>query len=143
MRPTIIPAALLSLIAIPVAAQETSAPAPEAGALADMAQQMQDPERQRELAMVAQTMAEVLLDLPIAPLAQAAAEMAGEEARQIDPDLTLRKLAPEAGELSGEIGRNAPRAMQAAGTLAGALAAMAPTLREMAEQMARALPRKD
>lgn len=143
MRPTIVPAALLSLIAIPVAAQETSAPAPEAGALADMAQQMQDPERQRELAMVAQTMAEVLLDLPIAPLAQAAAEMAGEEARQIDPDLTLRKLAPEAGELSGEIGRNAPRAMQAAGTLAGALAAMAPTLREMAEQMARALPRKD
>lgn len=143
MRPTIIPAALLSLIAIPVAAQETSAPAPEAGALADMAQQMQDPERQRELAMVAQTMAEVLLDLPIAPLAKAAAEMAGEEARQIDPDLTLRKLAPEAGELSGEIGRNAPRAMQAAGTLAGALAAMAPTLREMAEQMARAFPRKD
>lgn len=143
MRPTIIPAALLSLIAIPVAAQETSAPAPEAGALADMAQQMQDPERQRELAMVAQTMAEVLLDLPIAPLAQAAAEMAGEEARQIDPDLTLRKLAPEAGELSGEIGRSAPRVMQAAGTLAGALAAMAPTLREMAEQMARALPRKD
>lgn len=143
MRPTIIPAALLSLIAIPVAAQETSAPTPEAGALADMAQQMQDPERQRELAMVAQTMAEVLLDLPIAPLAKAAAEMAGEEARQIDPDLTLRKLAPEAGELSGEIGRNAPRAMQAAGTLAGALAAMAPTLREMAEQMARALPRKD
>ncbi|WP_341710807.1 hypothetical protein [Erythrobacter sp.] len=143
MRPTIIPAALLSLIAIPVAAQEAPAPAPEAGALADMAQQMQDPERQRDLALVAQTMAEVLLDLPIAPLAQAAAEMAGEEARQIAPDLTLRKLAPEAGELSGEIGRSAPRVMQAAGTLAGALAAMAPTLREMAEQMARALPRKD
>ncbi|QKG70585.1 hypothetical protein [Erythrobacter mangrovi] len=142
MRKLILPAAALAFAPIPLAAQEAPAAASEAAPLADMAEQMRDPERQRELAMLAQTMTEILLDMPIAPLAQAAAEMAGEQARQVDPDLTLRKMVPEAGRVSEAIGRNAPQAMQAAGTMASAMAAMAPALREMAEQMARALPER-
>ncbi|MFA6031515.1 MAG: hypothetical protein WC889_01260 [Myxococcota bacterium] len=142
MRSSILLASALACAASPAIAQEVPADETEAAPLADMAEQMRDPVRQRELALMAQTMTEVLLDLPLAPLVQAAAGMAGEAAGRVDPDLTLRKLAPQAGRVSAAIGRDAPRAMQAAGTLAGAMAAMTPALRDMAEQMARALPER-
>lgn len=140
MRTPILIAAALASAAPPAFAQDAPASAPEAAPHADLAERMRDPEHQREVALMAQTMAEVLLDLPIAPLAQAAAETAGDHARQIDPDLTLRKIVPDAGKLSEAIGRTTPQAMRAAGTLAGVMAAMTPALRNWAKQMARALP---
>lgn len=142
MRKLILPAAALAAFASPVLAEDAPAPAPQAAPLADMAEQMRDPERQREIAMMVQTMTEVLLDMPIAPLAQAAADMAGEKAEEIDPNLTLRKMAPEAGEVSKQVGRNLPHAMDAMSSMAEGLAAMAPTLREMAERMKDALPER-
>ena len=87
-----------------------------------------------------QAMTQVLLDVPIAPLAKAAADMAGEKAEDIDPTLTLRKMAPDAGEVSKQVGRNLPHAMDAMSSMAEGLAAMAPTLRQMAERMKNALP---
>jgi len=138
--PILLAVAALASTASPAFAQDVPASAPEAARHDDLADRMRDPEHQREVALMAQTMAEVLLDLPIAPLAQAAAQAAGDHARQIDPDLTLRKIVPDAGKLSEAIGRSTPQAMQAASTLAGAMAAMTPALRDWAKQMARALP---
>ena len=140
MRKLLLPAAVLAAFSVPAAAQDAPAIEPEAVPLADMAAQMRDPDRQREIALMVQTMTEVLLDMPIAPLAQAAADMAGEKAEDIDPTLTLRKMAPDAGEVSKQVGRNLPHAMDAMSSMAEGLAAMAPTLRQMAERMKNALP---
>ena len=151
MRNAILPlAAALAVTAAPAAAQDSDAPiydelsvdaAPETLPLADMADEMRDPERQRDMALMLQTMTEVLLDLPIAPLAKAAADMAGEKAEEIDPDLTLRKVAPDAGRLSEEVAVVVPRAMQAMGGLAEGLSEMTPALRDMARRLREALPK--
>ncbi|WP_435203680.1 hypothetical protein [Qipengyuania sp. 902] len=146
MRNAILPlAAAFAVTAAPAAAQDYDAPdvdaSPETLPLADMADEMRDPERQRDMALMLQTMTEVLLDLPIAPLAKAAADMAGEKAEEIDPDLTLRKVAPDAGRLSEEVAVVVPRAMQAMGGLAEGLSEMTPALRDMARRMREALPK--
>ena len=117
-------------------------PASEPAPLADLSQRMSDPEAQRETALMLQAMTEVLLDVPIAPMAEAAAQMAGEKAQAIDPDLTLRKLAPQAGRLSEEVARNTPRAMEAMGIMAQGLAAAAPALKGMLVRMREGLARK-
>ncbi len=145
--PIVAAAAALAAISVPAAAQEYDAvprdePAIDDRALDDMADEMRDPVRQREMALMLQTMTEVLLDLPIAPLAQAAADMAGERAEDIDPDLTLRKVAPDAGRVSEEVAVVVPRAMQAMGGLAEGLSDMAPALRDMADRLRDALPRE-
>lgn len=140
MRKLILPAAAFAALAAPAAAQDEEVLAADAAPLADMAEQMRDPERQREIALMVQTMTEVLLDVPIAPLAKAAAEMAGEKADDIDPTMTLRQMAPGAGEVSKQVGKNLPRAMDAMSSMAEGFAAMAPALRQMAERMKDALP---
>lgn len=142
MRKLILPAAALAALSTPAVAQERDVQAVDAAPLVDMAQQMRDPERQREIALMVQTMTEVLLDMPIAPLAKAAADMAGEQAEEIDPNTTLRQMAPGAGELSKQVGKNLPRAMDAMSAMAEGFAAMTPALREMAEQMKDALPER-
>lgn len=145
--PIVAAAAALAAFAVPATAQEYDAtaldePAVDERALEDMADEMRDPARQREMALMLQTMTEVLLDLPIAPLAQAAADMAGEKAEEIDPDLTLRKVAPDAGRVSDGVAVAVPRAMQAMGGLAEGLSEMTPALRDMARRLREALPRE-
>ena len=107
---------------------------------ADMADRLTDPAFQQELSATLGTLSQILLDLPLAPLAEAAADFAG-EARDIDPDLTLRKMAPEAGEVPGAIERELPRAMDRMASMAGAIESMAPALREAARAMEDALAR--
>ena len=141
MRIFVLPAALAAF-ALPVPALAQDA-APATPPLAELADQMRDPASQREMALMLQAMTEVLLDMPIAPLAQAAAEMAGEKAEAIDPDTTLRSMAPDAGRVSEEVARSVPRAMQAAGAMAEGVAAMTPMLREMARRMREAMPARD
>ena len=77
------------------------------------------------------------------PLAQAAAEMADKEVRDIDPDLTLRRMVPQADRAGEEVARVVPRAMQAAGSMAEGLAAMTPLLRNMAARMRAIAPQAD
>ena len=147
MRKLILPAAALAVLSSPAAAQDApdAAPeaAPEAMPLADMAEQMRDPERQRDMALMLQAMTEVLLDMPIAPLAEAVAEMAGEQAEKVDPDLTLRKLAPDAGRVSDGVAVVVPRAMQAMGAMAEGAEEMKPALRSMMARMRDIMERAD
>lgn len=136
MRRLILAAALLPLAA-PAAAQDVDAN------LDDMTRAMGDPARQEALAQALGTMAEVILDLPLAPIIGPLAEAAGEDPRDIDPDATLRRMTPGASEVPRQIERQLPRAMGAMAGMSGAVAVMLPQLREAAERMRDALPSAD
>lgn len=109
----------------------------------DMAERMQDPEKQREMALMLRTMSEVLLDLPLAPLMNSMREIAGEEAPKVDPDATLRSVAPAAGRVPEQVEKNLPRALDAMGSMAEAFETMMPALKDMAERMKDAAPQAD
>ena len=148
MRRHLLAAATLAAFAAPVPALAQDADEPafderEGAGLTEMADTLSDPERQRELAMMLRAMSEVLLDLPIAPLTDAVAEIAGEEAPLVEDGATLRSIAPEASRVPEEIEKNLPRAMEAAGTLAETLEVMLPQLRAMAERFSDTLPQRD
>ena len=106
----------------------------------DMAERMQDPEKQREMALMLRTMSEVLLDLPLAPLMNSMSEIAGEDAPKVDPDATLRSVAPEAGRVPEEIEKNLPRALDAMGSMAEAFETMLPELQDMAARLKDTVP---
>ncbi|MBY8334977.1 hypothetical protein [Qipengyuania pacifica] len=112
MRKLVLPV-MLGALALPAPAVAQANVDDAVAALGDLSHQLRDPERQREMKLMMQAMTEVLLDMPIAPLAQAAADMAGEKAQDIDPDLTLRKMAPEAGRVGGDMMRSLLRAVDA------------------------------
>lgn len=139
MLRSVLPAFFLSL-ALPTA---VSAQATDREGLSDLGEQMRDPAHQRDMALMLQAMTEVLLDMPVAPLAQAAAQMADKEVRDIDPDLTLRRMVPQADRAGEEVARVVPRAMQATGSMAEGLAAMTPLLRNMAARMRAIAPQAD
>src|SRR5688572_10567428 len=133
MRRLILAAALLPLAA-PAMAQDTQAD------LDHMARTLGDPARQEAMGRALGAMAEVLLDLPLAPIIGPLAEAAGEDPRRVDPDATLRKMSPAAGEVPRQIERQLPRAMGAMAGMSGAFAGLIPQLREAAERMRDALP---
>ncbi len=133
--------AALAALVLPAAAQAKEAPA--VAPLADLAAGLRDSQSQRETALMLRAMTEVVLDLPIAPLAEIVAEAAGEPAPAIDPDLTLRKMAPGSSRIGEQIERHLPRAMATLGSLAEALAALAPSVAGMAGQMNESSPQSD
>ena len=100
-----------------------------------MAEKLSDPALQDRLAVTLATLSQVLLDLPLAPLAEAVEDAAGEDIGDIDPDMTLRSMAPEAGVVPEVIERELPRAMDRMASMAGAVEAMGPVLREAARAM--------
>lgn len=136
MRRLILAAALLPLAA-PAAAQDVEAD------LDTMARAMGDPARQEALAQALGTMAEVILDLPLAPIIGPLAEAAGEDPHDIDPDTTLRNISPGASNVPRQIERQLPRAMGAMAGMSGAFAHLLPQLREAAERMREAMPSAD
>lgn len=105
---------------------------------AQMAERLSDPAMQARLATTLATLSQVLLDLPIAPLAQAVEDAAGEDLGYIAPDATLRSMAPEAEAIPEVVERELPRAMDRMAGMAGAVEAMAPVLREAARAMEEA-----
>lgn len=131
----------LAALAIPASAAE---PTPEVGAELDrMARTMGDPARQEAMARVMGTMAEVILDLPLAPILGPLAEAAGEDPRSVDPDTTLRKVSPRAGDVPRQIEQQLPRAMGTIAGMSGAFADLIPQLREVAERVREAIPSAD
>ena len=125
-------------LSAPIAAQDYAdeyAPVAESGDLASLAEKLGDPDKQYEMAMMIQTMTEVLLDLPLAPLAEAAAEIAGEDPARVDPNLTLRSMSPRSSDVPEQVGQAVPRAMGAFAEMAKRMESLAPALREMADRM--------
>lgn len=150
LRPIITALAPLAvLVPAPLLAQEIEEEAPlvldETGRdFSDMAERLQDPGKQREMALMLRTMSEVLLDLPLAPLMEAVGEasedLTGEEAPRVDPDATLRSVAPEAGRVPEQIERNLPRTLDAMGSMAEAFGKMMPELQDMADRLKNSVP---
>lgn len=131
MRTIVLTAAMAVLAApLPALAQEDTETA-----AARTAETLRDPVLQRRMADGMAAASEALLDVPLAPLARAVAEAAGEDPRDVDPDMTLRRVSPEAQDIPAEIHDKLPRAMGAMAGMAGGFSAMVPALREMAERM--------
>lgn len=133
MRRFILAASLLPLSAPASAAMDNDAADRTLEALGD-------PARQEALAKSLGVMAEVMLDLPLAPFLAPLAEAAGEKADAIDPDTTLRSMAPGASDIPRQIEKELPRAMGALAGMGGAIEALLPQLRAMAGQVRDALP---
>lgn len=100
-----------------------------------LSQRLSDPVVQEELATTVAVLGEILLDMPLAPIVEPMAEMAGRDADSVDPDLTLRKMNPEASDVPARIARDLPQMMEAMASMAGSFEAMRPALREMAERL--------
>jgi hypothetical protein len=131
MRTFAIAAVLAACAApVPVLAQDNTEEA-----VARTAETLRDPVLQARMAAGMAAASEALLDLPLAPLARAVAEAAGEDPRAIDPDMTLREMSPEASDVPAEIHDKLPRVMGAMAGMTGGVAAMMPALREMAARM--------
>lgn len=136
-------AAAAALLA-PLPAFAQPVPGPDAveeteSAADDMARTLGNPETQERMADAMGTVSEMLLDLPLAPMARAVAQATGQDPRSVDPDLTLRQVAPGAQSAPGEVREKLPRMMGAMAGMAGGMGAMAPALREMADRMRAAV----
>ncbi|RXZ64270.1 hypothetical protein [Pelagerythrobacter rhizovicinus] len=109
--------------------------APEAEYEEPLSQRLADPAVQNELASTVAVLGEILLDMPLAPIVEPMAEIAGRDPGSVDPDLTLRKMRPEASDVPARVARDLPRAMGAMASMTDSLEAMRPALREMAERL--------
>jgi hypothetical protein len=128
----VLPAVAAACVLLPVPALAEDS---EAGR---MAEELSDPARQEQLAVMAETVADVLLSMPAAPMLRAAATVAGEDPEDIDPDLRVGDLVgPEAADAPREFAHRLPQMMGAMAVLAATLEDMVPLMRE---RMRDALP---
>ncbi len=106
------------------------------GELSTAIETMSDPAMQEQVGLMAAMLVGALMEMPVGPLAQAASDMAGEDAPAIDPDARVRDLVgPEAGRAPEVIAERLPEMMEAMAGMAGALEQMLPQLRELAERL--------
>ena len=130
-------AAGTALVPLPALAQDAA----EDSGLARAAEEMRDPVRQEQVAVMAEAVIASLLEMPVGNLLRSAAEIAGEDPEEIDPNTTLREAAgPGADEAPRLAARALPKMMSATGALAGALGTMLPEMRRIGEDIARNLP---
>lgn len=108
-------------------------------ATAEIESTLKDPAMQAAVAEGMAAASEALLDLPLAPLAKAIAEAAGDDPNAVDPGMTLRSVSPGAEDAPRKVRESLPRMMGAMGSMAGGMGAMIPALREMAERMRAAM----
>ena len=130
-------AAGTALAPLPALAQDVA----EDSGLARAAEEMRDPVRQEQVAVMAEAVIASLLEMPVGNLLRSAAEIAGEDPEDIDPNTTLREVAgPEADEAPRLAAKALPKMMSATGALAGAIETMLPEMRRIGEDIARQLP---
>ena len=108
----------------------------------DLAQKLADPAVQAQTTSMVAVLSDVLLDLPLAPLAKTLTDAGVEAADRVPADTTLRKLAPDATHVQDEVTAKLPQMMGAMAAMAKGMEAMMPALRDMAAQAKRALPAK-
>jgi hypothetical protein len=108
-------------------------------ATAEIESTLKDPAMQAAVAEGMAAASEALLDLPLAPLAKAIAEAAGEDPNAVDPGMMWRSPSPGAEDAPRKVRESLPRMMSAMGSMAGGMGAMIPALREMAERMRAAM----
>lgn len=112
------------------------------GDAARVAEELNDPVRQEQLASAAEAMTTAVLDMPAGPLMRAAKTIAGEDPDYIDPDLRVGDLVgPEAAEAPYQIAHRLPQMMGTLAGLAATLELMLPELRAMGDRIAEDMAR--
>ncbi|QSB44840.1 hypothetical protein IDJ81_01300 [Tsuneonella flava] len=144
VRPFLPVAIATTMIFAPVSAMaqdavDSPAASDSAAVTSQLQSKLSDPQTQQQIAGTVAVLGEMLLDMPIAPLARSVAEAGGGDPAAVDPDMTLRKYAPGASAVPGAAAKNLPRMMDTMAGMAGGLEAMMPALRGMAERMQGAL----
>ena len=121
------------------------APVPLLAAPADaarVAEELNDPVRQEQLATAAEAMTTAVLDMPAAPLLRAAKTIAGEDPDFVDPDLRVGDLVdPETADAPYEFAHRLPQMMGALATAAATLELLLPELRAMGDRIAEDMAR--
>ncbi len=136
-RAAMVTAALAVCAPLPALAQDAPpADAPPADApLANVTERLADPATQQVAAVTLSTLVEALLDLPIAPLANAVRSADPDALPDIDDNTTVRQLAgPDAEDVPAVIRAELPRAMDMMAGMAAGFEALLPALKDMAEQ---------
>ena len=107
------------------------------GDAARVAEELNDPVRQEQMAAAAEAATTAVLDMPVGPLMRAAKTIAGEDPEYIDPDIRVGDVVgPEAADAPYELAHRLPRAMAAMAGAAATLEAMLPELRAMGDRIA-------
>ncbi len=131
------------LPALIVAGALTPVPAlAEPGDAARVAEELNDPARQQQMAAAAEAVSTAVLEMPAAPLLRAAETMAGRDPEAVDPDLRVGDLVgPEAADAPREFAFRLPQMMGALATMAATMEAMLPELRAMGDRIAEDMAR--
>ncbi|KLI64957.1 hypothetical protein [Aurantiacibacter marinus] len=109
--------------------------------MAAVAEALEDPATQDQVALTAAALVGVLMELPVGTLAQAASEATGEGGPAIDPDARVRDLVGMEGrDAPQQVAQRLPEMMTALAGMAGALQGMLPQLRELADRLPEMLP---
>jgi len=128
----------LPLIALPFLA--LAAPLPVAAqdrAMGDAAAVLGDPAAQDRMADTVAMLVDALMQLRVGPLAEAVARVDPDsDAAYIPPDATLGEVAGRDPDYGARMGDEVRAGTRMAGHLAGAAAAYAPVLRDMARDLA-------
>lgn len=109
----------------------------------ELAQKLNDPELQRNMASAISAMTEALMSIKLAPFAEAAEKMGDRKmARRIDRDATLGDMAGRDGRrMQREVAERVPQMMGMMAGMAGAMEQMLPALEAMGKQMEGAMAR--
>jgi hypothetical protein len=109
---------------------------------ARVAEELNDPVRQEQMAAAAEAVTTAVLDMPAAPLLRAAKTVAGENPDYVDPDLRVGDLVdPETADAPYEFAHRLPRMMGALAGAAATIETMLPELRAMGDRIAEDVAR--
>ena len=112
------------------------------GDAARVAEELNDPVRQEQMAAAAEAVTTAVLDMPAAPLLRAAKTIAGENPDYVDPDVRVGDLVgPEAADAPREFAHRLPQMMGAMATMAATMEAMLPEMRAMGDRIAEDMAR--
>lgn len=132
-------ALVVALAPLPILAKDEPA-APRAD---EIAAKLNDPLTQYAVAGMLSAMAKSLLEMPVAPVIQAAEQASGKRVGNLPRDARVADLAGTDHErVRDQIVTHVPRAMSALGAFAISAQAMAPELERMARQMRESLPKR-
>ena len=107
------------------------------GDAARVAEELNDPVRQEQMAAAAELVTGAVLDMPAAPLLRAARTIAGEDPDYVDPDVRVGDLVgPEAADAPRAFAHRLPQMMGAMAAAAATMEAMLPELRAMGDRIA-------
>ena len=128
---------ILSALAGACALLSTPALASQESEAGRVAEELSDPVRQAQIAGTAAVASEALLNVPVAPLARAIAQIEGYDPDYVDPDLRVGDLVdPETADAPREFAYRLPEMMGAMAGLAVAVEDMLPSLRALGDGIA-------